>query len=88
MAALMSSRWLLPEGLMVGSMRREAGGIAAAACSAAGDAACPACGTRSRRVHSRYLRTLVDLPCSGRVRGSASPPPFPLHRAACPRGSR
>lgn len=24
---------------------------------------CPACGTRSRRVHSRYQRRLSDLPC-------------------------
>lgn len=26
---------------------------------------CPGCGTRSRRVHSRYLRTLSDLPWEG-----------------------
>jgi transposase len=25
---------------------------------------CPHCGTESRRVHSRYVRTLSDLPCS------------------------
>jgi len=28
-------------------------------------APCPHCGTLSRRVHSRYLRTLADLPCQG-----------------------
>jgi transposase len=28
-------------------------------------AACPRCGTRSRHVHSRYSRTLRDLPCHG-----------------------
>src|SRR5258708_33136180 len=28
-------------------------------------AACPRCGTCSRRVHSRALRTLADLPCCG-----------------------
>ncbi len=67
MAALMSSRWLLPEGLVVESMRREADSLTVAARSAAGDAACPSCGGRSRRVHSRYLRSLQDLPCSGRV---------------------
>lgn len=66
MAALMSSRWLLPEGL-VESMRREPDNLTVAARSAAGDAACPCCGGRSRRVHSRYLRNLQDLPCSGRV---------------------
>src|SRR5258708_2023929 len=29
------------------------------------EAACPRCGTRSARVHSRYTRTLADLPCCG-----------------------
>jgi transposase len=29
-------------------------------------ARCPLCGARSRRVHSRYHRTLADLPISGR----------------------
>jgi transposase len=29
-------------------------------------ARCPLCGSRSRRVHSRYHRTLADLPISGR----------------------
>jgi transposase len=28
-------------------------------------AACPTCGQHSRRVHSRYPRTLAALPCSG-----------------------
>jgi transposase len=28
-------------------------------------AACPRCGTTSERVHSRYTRTLADLPCCG-----------------------
>jgi transposase len=29
------------------------------------EALCPACGQPSRRVHSRYARTLADLPCFG-----------------------
>ena len=29
-------------------------------------AACPLCGAASRRVHSRYIRQVSDLPCSGR----------------------
>jgi len=29
------------------------------------DALCPTCGQPSRRVHSRYSRTLADLPCLG-----------------------
>src|SRR5258708_37732454 len=31
----------------------------------AATAACPRCGTCSRRMHSRALRTLADLPCCG-----------------------
>jgi transposase len=30
-------------------------------------AVCPRCGTRSDRVHSRYRRTVADLPCQDRV---------------------
>src|SRR5439155_22729702 len=32
----------------------------------ASTAACPACGRRSRRVHSRYTRRITDEPLSGR----------------------
>ena len=35
--------------------------------STARDAACPECGTPSRRVHSRYRRTVADLPCHNRA---------------------
>ena len=35
--------------------------------SAAGNAACPVCGIYSCHVHSRYCRTLRDLPCQGAV---------------------
>jgi len=28
-------------------------------------ASCPVCGCHSRRVHSRYERTVADLPCHG-----------------------
>jgi len=35
--------------------------------SAAPDAACPDCGVVSERVHSRYRRTLRDLPAHGRL---------------------
>jgi transposase len=30
-------------------------------------AACPICGTKSNRVHSRYRRALADLPCFGKA---------------------
>ena len=29
-------------------------------------AACPACRSPSRRIHSRYVRQVSDLPCAGR----------------------
>ncbi|SEO20463.1 Transposase [bacterium A37T11] len=31
------------------------------------DSACPICGKRSNRIHSRYTRTLLDLPISGNI---------------------
>ena len=31
------------------------------------DACCPCCGRRTRRVHSRYMRRLADLPWQGRI---------------------
>ncbi len=67
MAAFMSSRWLLPKGLLVESISLGADGITVAARSATSEGICPSCRQRSRRVHSRYGRTLADLPCSGRV---------------------
>src|SRR4051812_10244594 len=85
MATFMSCRWLLAEGLVVESIRREADSITVAARSAAGDAACPSCGGRSRRVHSRYHRTLSDLPCSDRVlRISVMVRRFRCTMAPCP----
>jgi len=42
------------------------GGVMVMILSASADAAmCPHCGTRSSHVHSRYCRTLRDLPCQG-----------------------
>ena len=40
--------------------------VCIAAASAAPDAACPACGRRTDRVHSRYNRTVADLPWQDR----------------------
>ena len=49
-------------------------------------AACPICGQPSGRVHSRYTRTLGDLPWQGRVvRWSLVARKFFCDRAACPR---
>jgi transposase len=47
--------------------------------------ACPACGQPSRRVHSRYQRTLADLPWHGlRVRLALSVRRFFCDAPACP----
>jgi len=67
MVSSLPSRSLLPVGLVVEGVSSEADSIAITAGSRAGDAACPACGGRSRRVHSRYTRSLADVPCSGSV---------------------
>jgi transposase len=49
-------------------------------------AACPICGQPSGRVHSRYTRTMGDLPWQGRVvRWSLVARKFFCDRAACPR---
>ena len=85
MAAFVPSRWLLPQGLLVERIEREAGCFTVAARSTAPEAACPSCGGRSRRVHSRYRRTLSDLPCSGRaLRISVTVRRFRCAVAACP----
>lgn len=39
--------------------------ITLAARTTAAEVCCPVCGTLSRRVHSRYVRTLADLPWQG-----------------------
>jgi len=41
--------------------------LAVAAASTATEAACPMCGSLSQRVHSRYRRTIADLPFGGRI---------------------
>jgi len=49
-------------------------------------ACCPVCGQRTARLHSRYLRTLADLPWGGRpVRVSLRVRRFRCSRSECPR---
>ena len=57
---------LVPRGLAVDSVRRADETIVATVRAEARIAACPLCGAASRRVHSRYIRQVSDLPCSGR----------------------
>src|SRR3712207_9293738 len=49
-------------------------------------AACPACAQRATRVHSRYTRTLADLPYGGTaVRLILQVRRFFCHSTTCPR---
>src|SRR3712207_100763 len=54
---------LLPEGLRVmGTDASGEGALVLLTEPAGSSARCPLCDRRSSRVHSRYLRTLADLP--------------------------
>lgn len=59
-----SSR-LLPEGLRVAHLAADREGLVLLAEAEAGSARCPLCGSCSRRTHSRYARTIHDLPWRG-----------------------
>ena len=57
---------LIPPGLEVDSVDDGEDSLVVTARSRAVAAACPACGTASRRVQSHYVRCPSDLPCAGR----------------------
>lgn len=57
---------LIPVGFAVQSVNRTEGTIVVVARAEALTAARPLCGFLSRRIHSRYIRQVSDLPCSGR----------------------
>ncbi len=57
---------LVPDCLAVESVTYTDDAIVVTARAEAAVAACPLCGSSSRRVHSRYVRRAADLPCSGR----------------------
>jgi transposase len=76
----------IPRSLHVGALLLDEDGLTILASSGATDAPCPLCGQRSDRVHSRYARTLADLPWAGvavqmRVRARK----FFCDNDACPR---
>ena len=62
-----NSRTVLPAPKLLNlmSVRADAGTMTLTARTSSGIARCPVCGKRSGRVHSRYTRTLSDLPCQG-----------------------
>ena len=57
---------LIPPELAVESVSEDADAIIVSARAIASARPCPQCGTASGRIHSRYVRTVLDLPCSGR----------------------
>ncbi len=57
--------YVLP-GLKIKQVTQEGDGIIVTAHCLRVSVPCPLCGTRSRSIHSHYVRTLHDLPCSGR----------------------
>jgi transposase len=57
---------LIPRGLVVEHVTGASDAIVVTARSSAGVALCPTCNSPSRRVHSRYVRQVADLPCTGR----------------------
>src|SRR5258708_11751244 len=57
---------LVPSGLVIESVSDSCDAIILAVESEAGTAECPLCGARSRRIHSRYHRQVVDLPSAGK----------------------
>lgn len=61
-----SLRDLIPPELAVETVTEEAGTISVTARATLPHKACPRCGGVSSRIHSRYGRTISDLPCSGR----------------------
>src|ERR1700761_6370852 len=57
---------LIPAGLIVDEIGESETVIVVCARSKASERACPRCGMLSSRVHSRYVRTAADLPCTGK----------------------
>ena len=56
---------LLPEGLRLETLSIGTGRVSISVSSGTGRSCCPLCGRVSSRVHSRYLRTVSDLPWHG-----------------------
>ena len=56
---------LIPTGLIVDSVVQDGNAIIVTAHAGAQMAMCPLCCSPSQRVHSRYIRQVSDLPCSG-----------------------
>lgn len=81
-----SSAALLPPGLVIEHVHGDEGGVAAVARSRDLGSVCAGCGKLSRRIHSRYIRLLSDLPAHGRcVEISLTVRRFRCGNHICPR---
>jgi transposase len=65
MRTAIAAHELLPEGLRLESLGIETGRVTISVSSGARRCVCPLCGRGSSRVHSRYRRTVSDLPWHG-----------------------
>ncbi|MFO0802800.1 MAG: ISL3 family transposase [Gemmataceae bacterium] len=57
----------VPAGFAITDLAFAGSTLVVAAASTATEAACPVCASRSPRTHSRYRRTIADLPFGGRT---------------------
>ena len=77
---------LVPDGLLVGSIVNTGSETLITVSSSRQTASCPGCGRHSARIHSRYLRSVADLPAGGRPVGlRLSARRFYCAEATCPR---
>src|SRR5579862_4807281 len=80
------SQALLPDGLIIDNIGYDADALIAIARSPSRSSSCPLCGRASAQVHSRYERSLGDLPAHGRqVRIRLQVRRFRCHGNDCPR---
>jgi transposase len=56
----------LPDGMRLLRLTMSPKSLCVEAASGASRSRCPSCRVFSKRIHSYYIRTLADLPCSGR----------------------
>lgn len=77
---------LVPHGFVVADTASDGGGTSITVRPSAKGSNCPGCGTPSERVHSRYRRSLADLPIAGRpVRLMVLARRFYCHAVLCGR---
>ncbi|MEJ7816493.1 MAG: transposase family protein [Rubrobacter sp.] len=65
MRTVIATHELLPKGLQLESLAIETGRVSISVSSGSRRCVCPLCGRDSSRIHSRYSRTVSDLPWHG-----------------------